>query len=228
MNRTVLSRVLPFAAFMTCVGLEELFRFLLSHGFVSFSSTVFLYTYPVRMILVAGLLFYYRHHYTELQLVDLFKLPMLLLSVFFGGLVFFVWITLSDPVQMGLTKAPGYNPLLLPPLLQIPLICIRVFSAVVVVPVMEELFWRSFLIRYLINQDFKAVPLGQYTLSSFLITVIFFGFEHHLILAGMAAGFLYNLLLYRTKSLMQCVLAHGVTNMILACYVVYFHRWDLW
>ena len=54
----------------------------------------------------------------------------------------------------------------------------RVVGAVLVVPVMEELFWRSFLIRWLVNEDFRSVPVGTFTWSSFLITTAFFGLEH--------------------------------------------------
>ena len=48
------------------------------------------------------------------------------------------------------------------------LIAVRLMGAAVVVPVMEELFWRSFLMRYLINPDFRAVPMGAFAWFSFL------------------------------------------------------------
>ncbi|MCE1226571.1 MAG: CAAX prenyl protease-related protein, partial [Geobacteraceae bacterium] len=105
---------------------------------------------------------------------------------------------------------------------------VRIIGASIIVPIMEELFWRSFLLRYLIDVDFESVPLGTYTPSSFLITIILFGFEHHLILAGIAAGLAYNLLLYKTRSLALCIVSHSITNIILAGYVVCYMRWDLW
>lgn len=223
-----MSRVLPFAAFMACIGIEELLRFFAGRGWVALSPDIFLYTYPVRIFLVVGLLIYYRKQYAELKWADLRNVPMLLLALLSGILVFFVWIGLSDFVFSGASKAPGYNPLQLPSAVQLPLVIVRIIGASVVVPIMEELFWRSFLIRYLVDVDFESIPLGTYTLSSFLITVVLFGFEHHLVLAGIAAGLAYNLLLYKTRSLALCVVAHSITNMILAGYVICSMRWDLW
>jgi CAAX prenyl protease-like protein len=55
-----------------------------------------------------------------------------------------------------------------------------------------------------------------------------FGFEHNYILAGIMAGVAYNILLYKTRSLAQCVLAHAVTNLALAVYVVVTGNWQFW
>jgi CAAX prenyl protease-like protein len=123
----------------------------------------------------------------------------------------------------------GYNPSLLPgDALQIVMTSFRVFGAVLVVPLMEELFWRSFLIRYIVDSDFEKVPLGRFTWVSFLLTVVLFGLEHHFILAGMMAGIIYNIILYRTRSLAQCVLAHAVTNLAIAVYVLMTGKWYFW
>jgi len=219
---------LPFAAFMACIGGEELLRFIAGRGWVALSPDIFLYTYPVRIFLVVGLLVYYRKQYVELKWADVRNVPMLLLALLSGILVFVVWIGLSACVFSGVPKAPGYNPLQLPSAVQLPLVIVRIVGASFIVPIMEELFWRSFLLRYLVDVDFESVPLGTYTLSSFLITIILFGFEHHLILAGIAAGLAYNLLLYKTRSLALCIVSHSITNIILAGYVVCYMRWDLW
>lgn len=109
------------------------------------------------------------------------------------------------------------------------LAAIRLFGASIVVPVMEELFWRSFLIRWIINpEDFKNIPLGTFTLSSFAITVVLFGLEHHLWLAGMVAGAIYNGVLYKTRGLWPCVIAHAVTNLTLGIHVLITQEWQWW
>ncbi len=105
---------------------------------------------------------------------------------------------------------------------------IRLFGAVVIVPVMEELFWRSFLLRYLINTDFKQVTLGTFSWYSLIWTVLLFGLEHQRWLAGIGAGILYTLLLYRTKSLSACILAHAITNLALGIYVLLTGYWEYW
>ena len=105
----------------------------------------------------------------------------------------------------------------------------RVAGAVLVVPVMEELFWRGWLIRWLVNEDFRSVPVGTFTWKSFAITVLLFGSVHGgLWHVGMVTGALYNWLLYRTRSLRACILAHAVTNLLLAMYVLATGKWGYW
>lgn len=104
----------------------------------------------------------------------------------------------------------------------------RLFGAVLVVPVMEELFWRSFLIRYIITPDFTSVPVGCFSWPSFLIASVLFGFEHNLVVAGILAGIVYNLLLYCTRSLSSCIMAHSITNLALGVYVVNTGHWYFW
>ena len=70
--------------------------------------------------------------------------------------------------------------------------------------------------------------IGTYSLFSFLIGAILFGLEHHLVAAGVMAGMAYSLLLYRTKSLAQCVFSHAVTNFVLALYVLKTGQWQFW
>jgi len=105
-------------------------------------------------------------------------------------------------------------------------ITFRVLSSVVNVPVLEELFWRGWLMRWLIAKDFLKTPLGAYTRQSFWVVAVLFASEHGPYWdVGLAAGILYNWWMLRTKSLADCILAHAVTN---ACLAVYVLRWDQW
>ncbi len=98
----------------------------------------------------------------------------------------------------------------------------------VVVPVVEEFFWRGFLLRWIINADFRKVAIGTFSWPSFLLTTVLFASEHNRWLVGLVAGVAYNLLLYRTKSLYACIVAHGVTNLALAIYVLTTGEWSFW
>lgn len=219
------ARYLPFAAFMVFIGLEQLLRYLLQQGLLALDLNFLLYLYPVKIALVVGILYTFRKRYREINWQDLRQLPASLVTIVVGLLVFLLWITLAG---LNSPAAGGYNPYQAAPGLQIVLLLVRVLGAAVVVPIMEELFWRSFLIRYIDNQDFEQVPVGQFSWPSFLITVVLFGVEHHLIVAGMVAGIFYNLVLYRTRSLAHCILAHAVTNGVLAMYIIISARWELW
>jgi uncharacterized protein len=213
---------------MGFIGLDEFIRLLAGQGFFKLEATTLYYLYPVKALTVGFLLYLYKKQYHELTFRDLANLPASLAACAVGLLVFALWIKMDW--TLGAAGAPqGFNPALLPGRdVQIAMTVFRIAGAVLVVPLMEELFWRSFLIRYIIDKNFDTVPMGTFTWASFLSTVILFGLEHNYILAGIMAGILYNLLLYRTRSLAQCVLAHAVTNLALAIYVVSTGKWQFW
>jgi hypothetical protein len=100
------------------------------------------------------------------------------------------------------------------------LVAIRIAGAALVVPVMEELFWRSFLMRWIAAPDFESVEPSQLGFKSFVITVLLFGVEHNLWLAGIVAGAAYSLLYMRHRTLWSPILAHAVTNGLLGIWVV--------
>jgi uncharacterized protein len=107
-------------------------------------------------------------------------------------------------------------------------IAFRVVGAVIVVSLMEELFWRAFLIRWVVNADFKQVPVGTFSWPSFVITVALFGGEHREWLAGLICGAMYNWLLYKRKDVFSCVVAHVVSNAALAAWVLARGDWKFW
>lgn len=105
----------------------------------------------------------------------------------------------------------------------------RTLRAVVLVPIIEELFWRAWLLRWLINPDFEKVRLGAYTASSFLLCALLFASEHGPFWdVGLAAGLIYNAWMIRTRSLGDCILAHAVTNGALCAYVIATGAWQYW
>lgn len=221
-------RYLPFALFMGFIGLDEVIRFFAGQGLFRLETTTLYYLYPVKAVSVAYLLYRFRTHYHELKIQNLANLPATLGTCGLGLLVFVLWIQM-DWVLASAGAPQGFNPELFQDRsTRLFMTAFRIAGAVLVVPMMEELFWRSFLIRYIINPKFESVGVGTFTWGSFLVTVVLFGFEHNYILAGMMAGIAYNLLLYRTRSLAQCVLAHAVTNLALAVYVLVTGNWQYW
>ncbi len=183
-----------------------------------------LWIYPVKTALAGVMLVWFRRAYSEV------KLEFSWLAIAVGLVVFMLWIgtegyypLLSESQAISpyeLTEGIWYGALAW--------IGIRLFGAAVIVPIMEELFWRSFLLRYLINTDFKQVTLGTFSWYSLIWTVLLFGLEHQRWLAGIGAGILYTLLLYRTKSLSACILAHAITNLALGIYVLLTRHWEYW
>jgi hypothetical protein len=108
-------------------------------------------------------------------------------------------------------------------------IVFRILASVIAVPILEELFWRGWLMRWLINRDFKIVPLGTYDTQAFWIVAVLFASEHGPFWdVGLLTGVIYNWWMLRTRSIWDCILMHAVTNACLAWYVLYYDQWMYW
>ena len=109
------------------------------------------------------------------------------------------------------------------------MLVLRTIRAALLVPVIEELFWRGWLPRWLQSPRFDRVPLGQYTPFAFWATAVLFAAEHGPFWeVGLVCGIAYNWWMRRTRSLGDLVLAHGVTSLALSIYVVATERWMFW
>lgn len=228
MNIATLSRIAPFTLYMVFIAMEGLLHTLAGKGFLTIPDPYLLCLYPLKVLAVALVLFLFRRNYAEIRFKELLTPTIFFFASLTGIAVFVLWINLDQPfATMGTLR--GFNPNLFPAEgMRFFLITTRLAGAALVVPLMEELFWRSFLIRYIISPDFSKIPIGRFTWPSFLITAVLFGLEHNLFLAGILAGLAYNLLRYRTKSLSACILAHGVTNLALGIYVLQTGKWYFW
>ena len=99
-------------------------------------------------------------------------------------------------------------------------------SAFVIAPA-EELFFRDVLYRWIQGGDSAGARLDRFDLTAFLWTVGLFALEHDRYLAGAMAGAIYGLLAIR-KSLAAAIIAHIVTNLALAIYVIRLSAWSFW
>ena len=111
-----------------------------------------------------------------------------------------------------------------------PTVLLRFVRLVVVVPLVEEVFWRGFLLRYLISEKFTAVKIGTFSWLSFGVVTVCFGFSHSRAdwIAALLCGALYNLVAYRTRSLTSCVVAHALTNLLLGLWIMQTRQWGFW
>jgi CAAX prenyl protease-like protein len=100
----------------------------------------------------------------------------------------------------------------------------------VIVPLLEEIFWRGFVLRYCVNQEFHTVPLGEWTWRALAVTTVGFCLEHNLPdwPAAVLTGLLFNLVFIRTRSIWMCVIAHAVTNLLLGIYIMRTGQWGFW
>lgn len=106
---------------------------------------------------------------------------------------------------------------------------VRIGGASTVVPMIEEIFWRAFLLRWLIDRDrFEEVPLGKFTWSSFWICSLLSAAEHPQWEVGILCWMFWNALFYWKKSLLFLMITHGITNLLLYVYVVVYRDWIFW
>jgi len=110
------------------------------------------------------------------------------------------------------------------------IISLRALRAVILVPIIEELFWRGWFPRWLDDrEDFRRVPLGRFSVLSFWLTAVLFASEHGALWdVGLLAGIAYTWWMRRTGQLGDVILAHAVTNACLSAYVLLRGRWEYW
>ena len=104
----------------------------------------------------------------------------------------------------------------------------RLVGMTLVVPPLEEVFYRSFLYRYLVKIDFQSVPFNRFAGVPFLVTAVVFGGEHYQWLAGILCGAAYQWLVLRKNRLGDAITAHAITNFLLGAWVIWRGAWQFW
>jgi hypothetical protein len=106
---------------------------------------------------------------------------------------------------------------------------VRLVGSSIVVPPLEEVFYRSFLYRYFVRLNFLTMPLGQVHWLSFIVTSSIFGLMHpDRWLAGILCGLAYQALVVRKNRLGDAMAAHGLTNFLLGIWVIWRSDWSFW
>ncbi len=216
----ILVRSLPFGLYIALLALEGL----LPDWAPGFDVR---WLYPLKAGLVALALAVLWRHYAEIKTWGL-AFRHLLLSVAVGIVVLVLWVNLDAGWMLLGEVGEGFNPK--DPAGQIDwlLVAFRIASAALVVPIMEELFWRSFLQRWVQQSDFMTLDPARIGLKALLIASALFAVEHLQWLAGLVAGLAYGWLYIRTRNLWAPIVAHAVTNGGLGAYVVATGRWSFW
>ncbi len=211
--------VLPFAVLLTLLALT---------GFLPIPAA---WVYPARTLAVFATVLAVSRPVLDLRVRSVAG------SVILGVAVFAVWIApdvlvpgwrahwLFSNSLLGRADGAASAPHVVDPVF----VFFRAAGSALLVPVVEELFWRAFLMRWLINHQFWTVPLGQYVRPAFWLTVVLFAVEHgpHWDV-GLAAGVAYGWWMVKMRSLGDCILAHAVTNAALAAFVLAAGKWEYW
>lgn len=217
----VLPRVLPFILYVAFLVLEDV----VGKFPEAFEFDIRL-LYPYKAVCVALLLVLFWCCYEELAQFNL-RLHEVLWSVVAGAGVLLLWVNL-DQGWMMFGHSAGYDPRNPAGDIDWSLAFPRLLGAALVVPVMEELFWRSFVLRWVARPGPAGVSPARVGLRALLISSVLFGLEHSAWLAGMVAGLAYGWLYMKSEKLWAPVLAHATTNGMLGLWVLYTGQWSLW
>ncbi len=219
MTQPMLARIAPFALYMAFLAVEQA-----AHGWGGGGFDL-RWLYPAKVVTVAVALWAFRGEYRELLARPAAR--PLLVSIALGVLVFVLWIHL-DQGWLNLGGGAGFDPRLPGGGQNWTLVVFRLAGASLVVPVMEELFWRSFLMRWIERPDFLSVSVSNISLRAVVISSLLFGAEHTLWFAGILAGLAYAWL-YRTyHTLWAPIAAHATTNLMLGLWVLRNGAWQFW
>lgn len=212
--------------------------------------------YPISFLAVAYALWHVRGRLPS------FKISAPVGSIIVGALGFALWVGLephlvTDPEG----REGGFNPYEgageYGAWMVFGLLVFKMLGYAVTTPIMEELFWRGFLMRFLINpkadeikrptdkndimqwvdydlarntnDDFDQIPMGTYTHLSFWFVTGAFAMVHG---PQWSIALIYGVLVgwwfVHTKNLGNVILAHAVTNLLVGSYAVLFRQWFMW
>jgi CAAX protease family protein len=166
-----------------------------------------------------------------------FSVSALSVAVGIVGVVVWIGLWMLDREFLGLgslvgIEREGFNPfeaLGATPVWMWAFLSVRFLGLVVIVPVIEELFVRGFLMRYVDSTKWETLPLGHATRMSVGAVVIYAVLSHPgEALAAVVWFSLVTWLYVRTRSIWDCVVAHAVTNLLLGLYVIGTGTWELW
>jgi CAAX prenyl protease-like protein len=215
-----LPRVFPFAIYIAFLVIEQ--------GMNAF--TVGLDPrplYPIKVTCVALALILFWRQYAELRGARAVTLSNWLYAFAVGVLIFVLWIVLDRPWAV-FGKSDGWDPTGADGRTAWGLAAARVCGAALVVPVMEELFWRSFVMRWIRDHNFLTVDPRQVGGIALAVSSVLFAAEHHEWFAGLLAGLAYGWLYMRSGNLWPAIASHALTNLLLGVWVLYTREWQFW
>lgn len=222
-RRDAIVRALPFLLFICVLAL----RSALPTGGTGQTVKDSHWLYGVQAAVACGALVLLRNHYSELARRRLAFGPVLI-SLLAGGVVFILWIApMPGWAHLGAPTA-SFIPVDGAGALRWDLIAVRSCGAALVVPVMEELFWRSFLMRWIDKRNFLALEPRMSSMTAMVISSAVFALAHDLWLCAFCAGLIYAQIYRRTGNIWYAVVAHATTNLMLAVWVVSKSAWTYW
>jgi len=107
-------------------------------------------------------------------------------------------------------------------------IAARLAGSILLIPAVEELAFRGFLLPWLSARDFETASPSTWSWPALLLSSLAFGTLHGHWVLGSLAGVAFAAARIRSGRLGDAILAHAVANAGIAAAVLAGGRWDLW
>ncbi len=183
--------------------------------------------YSIKLVAVVALLWYCRVIFRDLTRPTL---SAILLAIACGLAVTAAWVGLDGlyPMIPWLGKRTEFNPSSMSLAAKWVFVVIRMIGLVVIVPPIEELFYRSFLMRWIVDPIYTRVPIGKVTPIGLGVTTLVFAGSHPEWLPALLTGLAWGGLVWKTRNVTACVISHAVANLALGIYVLATGAWKYW
>lgn len=193
----------------------------------------YIYMLGAQVLIAIGILVFFRKVY-----VEHFPIRLSPLSVVVGVVGVVLWVGVCqlnlEPRLLAMLgfdfSRPSFNPFTIEDnSVRILFLTMRFTVLALIVPIVEELFLRGWLVRWVHDPSWEKVGLTGLSLNALLAASIYGVATHP---SEAIAAFLWfgmvTWLMNRTGNLWDCVVAHAVTNLLLGIYVMQFEQWHLW
>ena len=200
------------------------FLAILAASFISkAASGHFEWLYPLRFLAAAIAIWHYMPELKRISWRFGWLAPVT------GAVVFVVWLIPSFWAHNAESSQLGDSLAALPPASRWSWIAFRVAAAVITVPIAEELAFRGYLARRVVNREFDSVPFCAVTLLSIGLSSVAFGLMHGpQWIVGTLAGLAYAVVMKRDGRLSDAIVAHATSNFLLAIWVLSRGDWSQW
>jgi CAAX prenyl protease-like protein len=200
------------------------FLAILAASFISkAASGTFEWLYPLRFVTAAVALWHFRPELAKLDWRCGWIAPLA------GAAVFAAWVAPSWWLHQPASSSLGGALAALPLLARVTWIAFRVTAAVITVPIAEELAFRGYLARRLMEKDFDELLFFRLTIVPVVLLSLAFGLMHgRRWMVGTIAGLAYALVLRWRGRMGDAVVAHATSNLLLAAWVLSCGDWAQW
>ncbi len=183
----------------------------------------FEWLYPLRFLAAAIAIWHYMPELKQINWRFGWLAPVT------GTVIFVVWLIPSFWTHGAEASQLGEALAALPPVARWSWIAFRVAASIITVPIAEELAFRGYLARRLVNREFDSVPFSAVTTLSIGLSSVAFGLMHgQQWIVGTLAGLAYAGIMKWKGRLSDAIVAHATSNLLLAIWVLSRGDWSAW